>query len=89
VPGGLSPELINNMARWSDAYVASSAGDAIYTNGRLLCVHGIAGGQKEIALPHRATVTDELTGEVVARGATSLDMDVPLQRTLWLRLDWE
>ena len=89
VPGGLSPELINNIARWSDAYVASGAGDAIYTNGRLLCIHGIVGGRKEIALPHRATVTNELTGEVLTRGADSVAVDVPLQRTLWLRLDWE
>ncbi len=89
IPGGLSPELLNNIARWSGAYVASTPGDAIYTNGRLLSIHGIMGGQKEIALPHRATVTDELTGEVLANDATSLEVDVPLQRTMWLRLDWD
>jgi len=31
---------------------------------------------------------NELTGEVMAREATSITVDVPLQRTLWLRLDW-
>ncbi|NLY01274.1 MAG: hypothetical protein GXY83_34725 [Rhodopirellula sp.] len=88
IPGSLGPDLLHNIARWSDAYVASVPGDSIYTNGHLLCVHGVMGGRKQIALPHRATVMNELTGEVMAREATSITVDVPLQRTLWLRLDW-
>jgi|LSQX01.2.fsa_nt_gb hypothetical protein len=87
IPGGINPELLNNIARWSGAYAATAPGDAVYMNGRLLCVHGLAGGTKQITLPFRATVTEELTGEVLARDVESLTLDVPLQRTLWLRLD--
>lgn len=87
VPGGLGPELLNNIARWSGAYVAAPPGDAVYANGHLLCVHGVTGGRKQIALPYRATVTDGLTGQVLGRGVTSVELEVPPQRTIWLRLD--
>lgn len=85
-PGGLGPGLLHNAAQWAGAYVCTSPGDAVYMNARFLCVHGVQGGQRTFRLPRPATVTDMLTGRVLARDAGMFTTVVPLQGTRWFRL---
>jgi hypothetical protein len=87
LPGGLSPGLIHNVARWTGAYVCSAPGNAVYVDDRLLCVHGVQGGRVAFRLPRRvATVTDASSGRVVARDTKRFEADIPLQQTRWFEL---
>ncbi len=85
-PGGLGPVLLNNVARWAGAYVCTTPGDAVYLDGRLLCVHGVRGGRRIFRLPRRATVIDLFTGQVLARDTDRFEAHIPLQQTRWFEL---
>ncbi|NCO34728.1 MAG: hypothetical protein AUJ92_08210 [Armatimonadetes bacterium CG2_30_59_28] len=86
-PGALDPNLLNNVARWSSAYVCSSPGDVVFINSHFLSVHGVTGGKRTFALPRRSTVTDMATAKTIAKDVTSFEADVPLQRTRWFRVE--
>ena len=58
----------------------------VLTDDRFLCVSATSAGVKAIHLRRPATVTDAVTGEVVAAEASSfsLSMELGEARVLWL-----
>ena len=84
--GGLSPELLNNIAREAGAFVASKPGPVINLNGNFISIHGVAGGKHTINLPHTADVYDPFTGQVVAKQADKFELDIMPQKSYWFVL---
>lgn len=68
------------------AHVYCESDDVVLTDDRFLCVSATSAGVKAIHLRRPATVTDAVTGEVVAAEASSfsLSMELGEARVLWL-----
>ena len=49
--GAVGPDLVGHFD--AEQVATQLLGDSIYTNGHLLCVHGVTGGRKQIALPQQ------------------------------------
>lgn len=87
-PGTLTPELINNIAKYSGCYVASEPGDVVNVNDLFLSIHGIKGGEKEILLPRRCNkIIDAFTKKIVATNTNKIKLNIPLRKTLWFILE--
>jgi hypothetical protein len=86
-PGGISPQLLNNVARDAGAYVLTTPGPALDMNGSLVSLHGLKGGVYNLALPRTCTVRDALSGEVLAKKSKSVKVKIDNQESRWLLLE--
>jgi len=53
----------------------------VLTDGRFLSLTATSAGHKRIMFPSACTVVEALTGQVVAEGATQLEIDLALGET--------
>lgn len=60
--------LLRGVARQAGAHIYLDTDDHVMSDGRYLFLHAATAGEKRVALPTPARVTDALTGEVVATG---------------------
>lgn len=66
----LPPTVIRNIARAAGVHVYSEHDDFVAASNWLLTLCASNDGERTVHLPRRATVTDALTGQVVAHRAT-------------------
>lgn len=83
----LPASLLRNIARAAGCHIYSDGGDVVYADREFLGVYSPAGGNRTIRLPERSTVTDLLTGKVVAEDAFEFSTDLPSNITLLLKVD--
>ncbi len=84
--GGLSPELLNNVAREAGAFVASRPGPVIDMNGNFISIHGVAGGKYTIKLPRTADVYNPFTRQIVAKQVDHFELEIMPQKSYWFIL---
>jgi hypothetical protein len=87
----VNPAVIRGAARLAGAHIYSDSGDALYANHQFVCLHANEGGRKTIRLPRPAQVVDCMTGQVLARAAREITLDLPQRRSVLLyygRADW-
>lgn len=78
------PGLFRNLARFAGAHVWCETDDVLYANRSLLCLHTASGGEKRVALPAPAVVTDLWSGERTDGPVAGLRFESPPYRTrLW------
>lgn len=84
---GLSPELLNNIAKQAEAYrlcppnlVQASM------NGSFLSVHAIRGGDVTFTLPYPARVTDVHSGEDIPVKDRTFTRNLKAGESRWFRL---
>jgi len=80
----VNPGVIRGAARLAGAHIYSDSGDALYANHQFVCLHANEGGRKTIRLPRPAEVVDCMTGEVLARAAREITLDLPQRRSVLL-----
>lgn len=86
-PSGLSPRLIQNLARLGGVHPYMEPGDmSFFHRGNFIVIHGIEGGEKTLRLPFRATVTEMLSNRVLAKDTDTLPLHIQVADTLWLHL---
>jgi hypothetical protein len=67
-------------------HVWCDSGDVVLTDGSYLAISATSAGEKTIRLPGSHTVTDLLSGDVIARGTTTLVLRLELGETRLLRI---
>lgn len=86
-PSGLTPQLVHNLALLGGVQPFLEAGDAaLFHRDNFIVVHGIEGGRKTLRLPFKATVTEMLTNQVLARDTDTVPLDIKVSDTLWLHV---
>ncbi|MGC9318377.1 MAG: hypothetical protein ACP5KN_10155 [Armatimonadota bacterium] len=81
---GLPPTMLRNIAAWAGVHIYDTSNDVVFASERLLGVHALHGGPRLIRLPRHRRVIDALTGEVVAEGARTFSVELPVRGTgLW------
>jgi len=60
--------LLRGVAREAGVHLYLDTDDHVVSDGRYLFVHAVTAGEKRVALPRPAKVTDALTGEALATG---------------------
>ncbi|BAM03046.1 hypothetical protein PSMK_08870 [Phycisphaera mikurensis NBRC 102666] len=85
-PGALTPRLLRNLAAEAGVEPTGPEGDMTMAGNGLIVVHGM---DAEAATPLRwdgpADLVDLTTGETVATGTASAEVDVPFGETRWFR----
>jgi hypothetical protein len=67
-------------------HVWCDSDDVVLTDGSFLAISATSAGEKTVRLPGSHTVTDLLSGDVIARGTTTLVLRLELGETRLLRL---
>ncbi len=84
-PQSLSDDLLNQLARDADAYVAGPAGHYLCLSGEFASLHALRTGSYTLVLPPgRTKVLDADSREVLSAGAQSYTFPVVAQQTYWL-----
>lgn len=86
-PGGINPEMLNNIAKASGAYVLTQPGILMEMNSRFISLHGLRSGRWTFALRYPKTIRNLRTDEIVARKAKSFSLDVEAGKSYWLGLE--
>lgn len=73
--------LLRNILKASGVHVYSDSDDVLLTDGRLLGLTATAPGNKTLSLPRPATVTDALSGAVIAEETTTFALDMTTGET--------
>jgi len=86
--GGLNcpAKLLRNILRLSDIHLYSDTDDVILADAHFLAVTATQPGRKDLHLPEVRDVTTFPGGEPVARGVTTLSVDLTLGETLMFQL---
>ena len=66
------PELFRNLVSFAGGHVWCESNDVLYANHSMVCLHSSCKGDKNIALPAPAIVTDLWTGETTSAPVTSI-----------------
>ncbi|MBQ9501530.1 MAG: hypothetical protein IJU70_05175 [Lentisphaeria bacterium] len=74
-------EMWNRFFRRCGIHVYSDTADPLYANRYFVSIHTAAPGRKTIRLPHKSTVTDLFTGEIVAKNASEFSFDANLHES--------
>ena len=82
----LTDTFLNSLARFSGAWVASDAGDAVYANQNILTAHAISDGEKKLTLAQPSQITDLTTGKLIAQNAASFSIPMKRGETRWFAL---
>jgi hypothetical protein len=87
--GGLRPDVkfIRNVALWGGAFDYCSSYDALWLNRQLLVFHSLASGKKVLHLPYPTNVTDLVTGKIIGKRLTEINLDLPYGETLIFGLE--
>lgn len=89
-PCPVPSQLINNIAKFSKAYVCTDAGVPVFVNDNFISVHGVKGGKRVLKLPRQyKVVKDALTKKTIATNTDTIEIDLPLQETRWFVFDNE
>ncbi len=86
-PGGLSPELLNNICRDAGAYVCSRPGVDLFLNDNFISIHGIVPGYYTFTLPRKCNVRNLFNGKIIVRNTNIIQMWVEPQTTYWLGIE--
>lgn len=86
LPGGLSVPLLRYLAQQADITPIGPAQDVTYAGRGLIVFHAIRDGEKTLQWKDKKDVLDLTTGQIVARGATSLTFTIQTGQTRWFRL---
>lgn len=86
-PCGLTPALINRLARDANAYVPSATvGLQVDMNGDFVSVHALRTGRFDFRLPFEAVVTNLRSGKVEPTRDGTLPLNMTAGETAWFRL---
>ncbi|MDO9541377.1 MAG: carbohydrate binding domain-containing protein [Kiritimatiellia bacterium] len=85
-PGGLSAELLNNIARTAGAYVLTAPGPGTEMNDNFICVHGIRAGEYTFQLRKPKTVKDLRNKKTIATNATEFKFWIEGGKSYWFGL---
>ncbi len=86
LPGGLSVPLVRYLAQQAGITPIGPAQDVTYAGRGMIVFHAIRDGQKTLQWADRKDVLDLTTGQIVARGATSLTFTIQAGESRWFRL---
>ena len=81
------PQMLRNLARFSEAHVWCESDDVIYANSSLLCLHTASAGEKTVRLPQFCRVTDLLHPENPVQETDCLQLKMDAYRTAIWRLE--
>ena len=89
-PGGLSPDLLRNLAVETGAFVVvDKVGLVTDINNCFMSIHCLKSDSYTIQLPQKSKVINAFTKETVAKGVNSITLDLTAQRTYWFLLENE
>jgi hypothetical protein len=77
--------VLRDLLARGGVHVWCDSDDVVLTDGSFLGLSATHPGQKTLRLPAACSVTDLLTGETIATGATSVSLDIALGETRLLR----
>jgi hypothetical protein len=87
-PYSLGGDLLHNIAAQAGAYIAGAPGPVIHMNGEFMSLHAMTSGAYVIALPPgKHSVTDAITGAVLASNTSSYTLLAQPLTTYWLRFE--
>jgi len=78
--------VLRDLLARAGVHVWCESDDVVLTDGSFLGLSATHPGQKTLRLPAACNVTDLLTGETIATGATSVSLDMALGEARLLRL---
>jgi hypothetical protein len=81
------PQLMRNLAEYSDVHVWCGSNDVLYANRSLLCLHTAWAGEKVVDLPNYARVTDLLRGQEYSASTKTIQVTSAAYRTHLWRLE--
>ena len=83
---GLSDEFLNALARYSGAWTAADAGDAVFANQHFITIHALWDGDKTLHLLHPSKVTDMESGKVISPSTQTIKLSMQRGQTRWFFL---
>lgn len=88
VPVGfaLSPELLRALAAEAGVKPVGPAGDVTYAGNGFVVIHATSSGIKRLDWDTPADVLDISSGNVIARNAVKLELEMKFGETRWFRL---
>ncbi|MHC4886950.1 MAG: hypothetical protein ACYTGH_17885 [Planctomycetota bacterium] len=85
--GPLPANIWRNLARFSGTHVYSEVNDVVIADSSLVALHSVQSGEKEIALPTRARVTDLGTGALVSEATDRITFTLNAPETRVFRTE--
>ena len=87
-PGGLTPEILNRIARESGAYVpVGTTGLMVSMNGDFISVHALKGGHYDFVLPFDCRVVNVKSGAEEKTSGRILPLNLTAGETCWFELE--
>ncbi len=83
----VSAGVLRSLAIYGGCAPWSEAGDVVAADGRMVAIHGTRPGPRKIVLPEPMTVTDAVSGRVVARSARQFQANLASPDTAVFLLD--
>jgi hypothetical protein len=83
---GLSDEFLNALARYSGAWIAADAGDAVFANQHFITIHAMWDGDKTLHLLHPSKVTDLESGQMISASTQTIKLSMQRGQTRWFFL---
>jgi beta-galactosidase len=83
----LPSSLIRVFARRAGVHVFTEAGDQVLSGAGVLAVHASGDGMREVRFPYICTVSDAITGGLIASGAERTSLSMMKGDTALLRIE--
>jgi hypothetical protein len=83
---GLSDEFLNALARYSGAWTAADAGDAVFANQHFITIHAMWDGDKTLHLLHPSKVIDLESKKVISLSTQTIKLSMQRGQTRWFFL---
>jgi len=65
----IPPNVLRSIANYAGVHIYSYSEDVLYVSRNFICIHAIKPGEKQIFLPRKADVYDEIENKLIARDA--------------------
>lgn len=86
-PSAMSPQLMANIAELAGVHRYTNPGDLFFhQRSDLIVMHGVAGGEQVLRLPHKSDITELIHGKLNVRNTDTLHFNLEPGQTLWFEL---
>jgi len=80
-------EILRQISREAGVHIYSDSDDALYACENFVALHSKSAGEKTIALPFRARVTDIFGNKVIAESTDVIRFQSPGHDTMMFRIE--
>jgi hypothetical protein len=63
------PNIFRSIAKYAGVHIYNYSEDVLYASRNFICIHAVKPGEKQIFLPRKADVYDEIKNKLIARNA--------------------